>query len=109
MTAALLIFVENQQMSSWACFIVIAREFAVSGLRLVAAENGTVIAAAMSGKIKTASSLVCCCLMFLPIHSFALLPWLTVDALCVFVIVVTTVYSGVEYFVVNGKALDLKK
>ena len=108
-TAALLIFVENQQMSSWACFIVIAREFAVSGLRLVAAENGTVIAAAMSGKIKTAASIICCCLMFLPIHSFALLPWLTVDTLCVFIIVVTTVYSGIEYFVVNGKALDLKK
>ena len=108
-TAALLIFVERGQMSSWACFIVIAREFAVSGLRLVAAENGTVIAAAMSGKIKTASSIVCCCLMFLPFHGYALLSWLTVDMLCSAVIVITTVYSGAEYFVVNGKALDLKK
>lgn len=108
-TAALLIFVSRGQMSSWACFIVIAREFAVSGLRLVAAENGTVIAAAMSGKIKTASSIVCCCIMFIPIHSYALLPWLTVDNICSAIIVITTVYSGVEYFIVNGKALDLKK
>lgn len=109
-TAALLIFVERGQMASWACFIVIAREFAVSGLRLVAAENGTVIAAAMSGKIKTASSLVCCCLMFLPFHGNSFFaPWLTVDNICVAVIVITTVYSGVEYFIDNGKALDLKK
>ena len=49
-TAALLIFVERGQMASWICWIVVAREFAVSGLRLVAMESGTVIAAAMSGK-----------------------------------------------------------
>lgn len=107
-TAALLIFVSNDQMSSWACFIVIAREFAVTGLRLVAMEKGTVIAAGTSGKIKTAASIVCCCIMFLPLHSFELLSWLTVDRLCVAIIVLTTVYSGVEYFVVNRKALDLK-
>ncbi len=107
--AALLIFVERGQMPAWACFIVVAREFAVSGLRLVAMENGTVIAAGTSGKIKTASSLICACIMLLPIHSFALLPWLTVDVLCVAVIVLTTVYSGVEYFAVNKGAMDLSK
>lgn len=105
-SAALLLFVERGQMSSWACFIVIAREFAVSGLRLVAVEKGTVIAAAMSGKIKTAASIVCCCVMFLPFHDYALLPWLTVDRLCVAVIVLTTVYSGIEYFIDNKSALQ---
>ena len=49
-TAALLIFVERGQMASWICWIVVAREFAVSGLRLIAMESGSVIAAAMSGK-----------------------------------------------------------
>ncbi|MEG0035304.1 MAG: CDP-diacylglycerol--glycerol-3-phosphate 3-phosphatidyltransferase [Oscillospiraceae bacterium] len=107
-TAALLIFVERGQMSSWACMLVIAREFAVTGLRLVAMENGTVIAAAWSGKVKTAASIVCVCIMFLPIHGFALLSWLSVDALCVFVIVATTIYSGVEYFIVNRTAMDFK-
>jgi CDP-diacylglycerol--glycerol-3-phosphate 3-phosphatidyltransferase len=105
-TAALLIFVERGQMASWACIIVIAREFAVSGLRLVAVEKGSVIAAAMSGKIKTAASLVCCCVMFLPFHGFELLSWMTVDELCVAIIVLTTVYSGIEYFVDNKAALD---
>lgn len=108
-TAALLIFVERGQMASWACMLVIAREFAVTGLRLVAMENGTVIAAAMSGKIKTASSIVCSCIMFLPIHDHQLLPWLTIDRICVTVIVLTTLYSGIEYFVANKSALDLSK
>lgn len=107
--AALLIFVERGQMPAWACFIVVAREFAVSGLRLVAMENGTVIAAGTSGKIKTASSLICACIMLLPLHSFQILPWLSVDVLCVAVIVITTVYSGIEYFAVNKNAMDLSK
>jgi len=104
-TAALLIFVEQGQMSSWACFIVIAREFLVSGLRLIAVEKGKVIAAGMSGKIKTASSIVCICLMFLPFHSAELLPGFTLNTLCVAVILITTVYSGIEYFIQNREVL----
>lgn len=75
----------------WALVIVVAREFAVSGLRLIAVDNGRVIAAAWSGKVKTFSTMVCLCLMHLPI------PELLVQV-CVWVIVVTTVYSGIEYF-----------
>lgn len=104
-TAALLIFVERGQMASWACFIVIAREFLVSGLRLVAVEKGTVIAAAFSGKVKTAASIVCICIMLLPFHSAQIFQWLTLNGLCVAVILVTTVYSGIEYFVDNREAL----
>ena len=75
----------------WALVIVVAREFAVSGLRLIAVDNGRVIAAAWSGKVKTFSTMVCLCLMHLPI------PELLVQV-CVWVIVITTVYSGIEYF-----------
>ena len=101
-TAALLLFVERGQMASWACWIIIAREFAVSGLRLIAMEDGTVIAAAMSGKVKTFASLICCCFMLLPLHTYAFggSP-LTVDLLGTIIIVGTTVFSGIEYFVVN--------
>lgn len=108
--AALLIFVERGQMASWACFLVVAREFAVTGLRLIAMERGgTVIAAAMSGKIKTASSIVCCIIMFMPFHDFALLSWLSVDNICVAVIVITTLYSGIEYFVAGKENLSFKQ
>ena len=93
-TAAMLWFVEVGQMPAWALLVVIAREFAVSGLRMLAAPKGLVIAAAWSGKIKTASTMVCICLMLLPIPT--VLNWI-----CVAVILVTTVVSGVEYFVKN--------
>ncbi len=79
--------------------LVLTREFAVTGLRLVAVGKGTVIAAGWSGKVKTASTMVgLCVLMVFPQNVFVL--W-TVIA----VIVLTTVYSGVEYFVQNWKCL----
>ena len=92
--SAMLWFVEAGQMTAWVVLIVLAREFAVSGLRMVAAPKGIVIAAAWSGKIKTASTMVCICIMLLPIPAI-------LNTLCVAVILVTTVVSGVEYFVKN--------
>jgi CDP-diacylglycerol--glycerol-3-phosphate 3-phosphatidyltransferase len=102
-TAALLICVERGQLPSWSCMLVLAREFAVTGLRLVAMERGVVIAAGASGKLKTALSIVLSCVMLLPenIHGFALLPWLAVDTLCAAGIVLVTLYSGVDYFIAN--------
>ena len=97
-TAAMLWFVECGQMPGWALFVVLLREFAVSGLRMVASDQGRVIAAGWSGKVKTASTMVCIVLMFLPIGSL-------LNALCVGIIVVTTIYSGVEYFVKNKDCL----
>ena len=98
-TAALLWFVENGQMPAWALLIVIVREFAVSGLRMIAADKGKVIAAGWSGKVKTASTMVCIILMFLPIPAI-------VNTVCVWVIALTTLYSGVEYFVQNKDAIQ---
>ena len=63
--SAMLMFVEQHQMPAWALLLVVAREFAVTGLRLIAVDNGRVIAAAWSGKIKTASTMVAICLMLL--------------------------------------------
>lgn len=97
--AALLWFVQAGRLAAWAMLIVVAREFAVTALRLIAVERGRVIAAAWSGKIKTASTMVCICLMLL-----FTVPWL--DTLCTVVILVTTVYSGVEYFVKNRDVID---
>ena len=81
-TAAMLWFVEIGQMPAWMLLIVICREFAVSGLRMIASDKGRVIA------------MVCVVLMFLPIPP-------VVNTLCVWVITLTTLYSGVEYFVKN--------
>ena len=93
-TAAMLWFVEVGQMPAWALLTVIVREFAISGLRMNAATSGRVIAAGWSGKVKTAATMVCIILMLLPIPAI-------VNTLCVAIIVLTTVYSGVEYVMKN--------
>ena len=90
-------------MPAWALMIVLTREFAVTGLRLVAGQNGTVIAAGWSGKVKTASTMVGLCFVM----AFPTAVWM-VNAV-VWMIVVTTLYSGMEYFVQNWKCLGLSK
>ena len=97
--AAMLWFVEIGQMPAWALLIVLVREFAVSGLRMIASDKGRVIAAGWSGKVKTASTMVCIVIMFLPIP--AALNWA-----CIAVIVATTIWSGVEYFIKNKDCLS---
>ena len=91
-------FVEVAWMPAWAFFVVIAREFAVTGLRLIAVEQGRVIAAGMSGKVKTASTMVCICLMLA-------IPNPTLRLVCWIVILATTIYSGIEYFAKNRDVL----
>lgn len=97
--AAMCYFVEAGRMPGWALAIVLLREFAVSGMRLVAVEQGRVIAAAPSGKIKTAATMVCLCLMLA-----TRAPQIGDSApdfvahISTAVILVTTVWSGVEYF-----------
>jgi len=97
-TAAMLIFVQWGRMPAWAVMIVLAREFAVSGLRMVAATGGKVLAAGWSGKVKTFATMVGLCVMMA--FSIGWIDW-TVTT----VIVVTTLYSGIEYFMQNWSVI----
>lgn len=99
-TAAMLVFVDWHMMPAWVVIVVVAREFIVSALRLVAANNGRVIAAGWSGKVKTASTMICICIMLLGLPQW-------VNAVCSAMILVTTAYSGIEYLVKNKDVLDL--
>lgn len=101
--SCMVIFIQWGRMPAWAVMIVLTREFAVTGLRLVAVESGRVIAAAWLGKIKTACTMVGLCVMLL------LTRWAVLDWIITIVIVVTTLVSGVEYFVKNWDVLDMKK
>ena len=96
---AMTIFCQWGLLPAWALMIVLTREFAVTGLRLVAVGKGKVIAAGWSGKVKTASTMVCICLMLFGIPGWA-------ERVCEVIILVTTIYSGVEYF---AKNLDVFK
>lgn len=97
--AAMVMFCQWGSFPAWALMIVLTREFAVTGLRLVAVGKGKVIAAGWSGKVKTASTMIgLCVLMAFP--TVSALAWTVVG-----VIVVTTVYSGIEYFIQNWNCL----
>lgn len=104
--AAMAMFCEWGVFPAWALMIVITREFAVSGLRMIAASSGRVIAAGWSGKVKTAVTMTGLCIMLLLQGNFfgnllgetaaAAVNWVVTG-----LISVTTLYSGVEYFVKN--------
>ena len=97
--AAMAMFCEWGVFPAWALMVILTREFAVSGLRMVASQKGSVIAAGWSGKVKTASTMVgLCAMMALP--GIVWLNWTVI-----IMIVGTTLYSGVEYFIQNWKCL----
>ena len=97
--AAMAMFCEWGVFPAWALMVILTREFAVSGLRMVASQKGSVIAAGWSGKVKTASTMVgLCAMMALP--GIEPLNWGVI-----IMIVATTLYSGVEYFIQNWKCL----
>ena len=97
--AAMAMFCEWGVFPAWALMVILTREFAVSGLRMVASQKGSVIAAGWSGKVKTASTMVgLCAMMALP--GIDVLNWVVI-----IMIVATTLYSGVDYFIQNWKCL----
>ena len=101
--AAMCMFCEWGVFPAWALMIVLTREFAVSGLRMVAGPKGSVIAAGKSGKFKTASTMIGLCVM-MAFPDIVISNWIIIG-----VIVATTLYSGVEYFVQNWNCLWQEK
>ena len=97
--ACMCMMCEWGMMPAWALMIVLTREFAVSGLRMVAGPKGKVIAAGKSGKFKTASSMIGLC-VWMAFPASVLL-----GTVGTWMIVLTTVYSGVEYSIQNWNCL----
>ena len=94
-TAALISLVELQRLPAWIVVIIVAREFLVTGLRMVAAAEGTVVAASRGGKAKTVSQIVAICMMIFNLPGGLLAMW---------VAMILTVWSGMDYLV-KGKDL----
>jgi len=98
--AAMLWFIEVGLMPAWLVLLVIVREFMVTGMRLVAAAKGRVIAATIFGKVKTVVTVICIIAMFLSLED-----WMFI--VCWTLIGITTLVSGVEYFIKNRDVMKL--
>ncbi len=94
--SAMICLVELSRIPAWVVIIIIAREFIISGFRLVASDNGVVIAASYWGKFKTVFQIVMICLMIADLPSLAL-----VTQIVMWVAVVLTVVSLVDYLLKN--------
>ena len=98
--SAFLVLVGEGTVASWIVVIILGREFAVTGLRQIAAADGVVMAAGMTGKVKTVLQMVA-------IPQLLLGNWpgcylhIPLDQICLWACMIMAVVSGIEYFVKN--------
>lgn len=103
--SALICFVELEKLKAWIVIIIIAREFIISGFRLIAAENGVVIAANYWGKFKTVSQMIMIILLMLDLGGvFAVL-----TEIFIWLSVALTVISLLTYVVQNKNVLSMQE
>ena len=115
--SALIMLVEMGKIPAWIPIIIAAREFIVSGIRMLAAGEGNVIAASWYGKVKTVSQMVAISLAFIDTSAFmeftkgelanSALPLNILMSAAMLVSVVMTIFSGVDYFI-KSKDIILK-
>ncbi len=100
--SALICFVELGLMPSWIVIVIISREFIISGFRLVASDNGVVIAASYWGKFKTVSQMIMSILLILHFDNPVAL---AAEQILIYVSLILTVVSLVDYIVKNKDVL----
>ncbi len=108
-TSALIAFVMTDNLSVWAVFIIIAREFIVTGFRVVAAGQGVVIAADKLGKWKTTLQIIAIIAILIRDFPFSLVTDFPVGMVIMWVAVLMTIVSGINYVVKNANILKSSK
>ncbi len=101
-SSALIILIELGNISSWIVSIVIAREFIISGIRLIATEKNIIIAASPLGKLKTVSQMLSVILMLLSIKAISFITDISIWLMCIL-----SVVSLLDYIIKNKKVLSL--
>ena len=110
-TSAFISFIQFGLMPAWAVILIIAREFIITSLRVVAISQGKVIAASMSGKVKTTIQiLTVCVILFFSVTPFSLGAFTNQTLMFIFILasVVITVYSGADYLIRNRHVINMK-
>ena len=103
--SALICFTATGKLAAWITIIIIAREFIISGFRLVAADNGIVIAASYWGKFKTVSQMIMIILMIMDIQNGAFQTLITVF---IVIGVALTLISLADYIMKNKQVLSMQ-
>ena len=98
--SALICLIELNKIPSWMVIIIIAREFIISGFRLVAADNGVVIAASYWGKFKTTFQMVAVCLLIADLEMLNV-----ITQIILWIAVVLTVVSLIDYLIKNKNVM----
>src|SRR5699024_11253826 len=98
---AFIVLVEQGKAAAWIVAIIVCRELAVTGLRLLLVEDGEVMAAAWPGKIKTATQMVAIILLLINNIPFNLIS-IPVDQIMLYACLIFTIYSGADYFIKNS-------
>ncbi len=104
--SALVCLVELGQVASWMLIVILAREFTVTGLRTVAAAQGIVIAAGMTGKIKTVLQMIAVPLLIIQNWPFSLIGIPMADII-LWASVIMTIVSGTEYVYKNRQVFSM--
>ncbi|MEI3604665.1 CDP-diacylglycerol--glycerol-3-phosphate 3-phosphatidyltransferase [Pseudogracilibacillus sp. SE30717A] len=99
-SAAYILLVELDLAAAWIVILIISREFAVTGLRLVAAGEGVVLAASNMGKLKTVSQISSIAFLLLHNYPFSYLA-IPFDTILLYIALILTTWSGIEYFIKN--------
>ena len=99
--SALICFVELDKLPAWMVIIIIAREFIISGFRLVASDNGIVIAASYWGKFKTVSQMALIIVLIMDLGGV----WNVVGTVLTWVALILTVVSLIDYIAKNKQVL----
>ena len=94
--AALIALVEMGRIPSWVVIIIISREFIISGFRLVASDNGVVIAASYWGKFKTTFQMIMVCLMIANLEALSV-----ITTVVMWIALILTIVSLVDYLIKN--------
>ena len=109
-TSAMLVLLEEGRLWGWVVAVILAREFAVTGLRSIAASKGKVIAASMYGKVKTTFQMIMIILLLINNFPFSIIYihtgiYIPMDKIIIVVATLLTIISGVDYFIKNKEVL----
>lgn len=99
-SAAFILLVELGLAPAWIVIVIISREFAVTGLRLVASGEGIVLAASNMGKLKTVSQILAIALLMLHNYPFSYVD-IPLDMIVLYIAFILTTWSGIDYFIRN--------